>query len=164
MYSHGHAIGRKEAAELGLPIENPDVNLEKLIWSLYREYEILLQLNDPLDPEELLEKQNQEQVRERYSMAVIESTQRLDQFEATVLIQRKRQIPPNPQININMPLALPPGLDPNQLGPNVQQLLQQLVGQITQAIPQIVQQEIIRQSPIIGIEGRVYGGRWEEKN
>ena len=163
MYSHGHAIGRKEAAELGLPVENPGVNLERLVWSLYREYETLLQLNDPLDPEELLEKQNQEQVRERYSMAVIESIQRLDQFEATVLIQRKRQIPPNPQININMPLSLPPGMDPNQLGPNVQQLLQQLVGQITQAIPQIVQQEIIRQSPIIGIEGRAYAGRWEEK-
>jgi len=58
---------------------------------------------------------------------------------------------------------LPPGMDPAQLPANLQQVIQELLAQIGKAIPQIVQQEIARQSPIIGIDGRTYGGRWKEK-
>lgn len=163
MYSHGHAIGRTEAAEIGLPVEVPNDELEELVWKLYTEYETLLHLNDPLDAEELLERQNTEQVKERVSLALIESTQKQHIFEATAVFQRKRQIPSNPQININLPLNLPPGLNPAQLPANIQQLLQQTLNQITQSIPQIVQQEIIRQSPVIGIEGRIYAAKWIEK-
>ena len=163
MYSHGHAIGRTEAAEIGLPVEVPNDELEELVWRLYTEYETLLHLNDPLDAEELLEQQNTEQVKERVSLALIESTQKQHIFEATAVFQRKRQIPSNPQININLPLNLPPGLNPAQLPANIQQLLQQTLNQITQSIPQIVQQEIIRQSPVIGIEGRIYAAKWIEK-
>jgi len=164
MYSHGHAIGRREATELGLPVNNPDDNLETLIWSLYQEYETLLQLNEPIDPEELLTSKNKEEhIEERIPLAVIESVQNLDVFEINAVFRRKRQIPPNPQININLNFGLPPGMDPAQLPANFQQILQQLLGQISQAIPQIVQQEIVRQSPIVGIEGRTYGGKWREK-
>ena len=163
MYSHGHAIGRTEAAEIGLPVEVPNDELEELVWRLYTEYETLLHLNDPLDAEELLEQQNTEQLKERVSLALIESTQKQHIFEATAVFQRKRQIPSNPQININLPLNLPPGLNTAQLPANIQQLLQQTLNQITQSIPQIVQQEIIRQSPVIGIEGRIYAAKWIEK-
>jgi hypothetical protein len=54
-------------------------------------------------------------------------------------------------------------MDPAQLPANLQQVIQELLAQIGKAIPQIVQQEIARQSPIIGIDGRTYGGRWKEK-
>jgi len=37
MYSHGHAIGRSEAKEFGLPVEKPEEDLEILIWNLYKE-------------------------------------------------------------------------------------------------------------------------------
>lgn len=163
MYSHGHAIGRVEAAEIGLPVKMPDDELEKLIWNLYTEYETLLRLNDPLDPEELMEQQNTDQIKERVLLAIIESTQKQHVVEANAVFQRRRQIPSNPQININLPLNLPPGIDPAQLSPDIQQLLQQMLTQLSQIIPQIVQQEIFRQSPIIGIEGRVYGGKWVGK-
>lgn len=164
MYSHGHAIGRREATELGLPVEKPDDNLETLIWSLYQEYETLLQLNEPIDPEELLTSKNKEEhIEELIPLAVIESVHKLDVFEINAIFRRKRQIPPNPQININVNLELPPGMDPAQLPANFQQIIQQLLGRISQAILQIVQQEIVRQSPIVGIEGRTYGGKWREK-
>ncbi len=84
-------------------------------------------------------------------------------FELNAIFRRKRQVPSNPQININMNLGLPPGIDPMKLPQDFQQIVQQLMGQIAQAIPQIVQQEIIRQSPIVGIEGRTFGGKWREK-
>lgn len=164
MYSHGHAIGRREATELGLPVDKPDDNLETLIWSLYQEYETLLQLNEPIDPEELLTSKNKEEhIEELIPVAVIESLQKLDVFEINAVFRYKRQIPPNPQININLNLGLPPGMDSAQLPANFQQIIHQLLGQISQAIPEIVQKEIVRQSPIVGIEGRTYGGKWREK-
>jgi len=124
----------------------------------------LLQLTEPIDAEDLLTKEN----KEEHSMfniplAVIESIPNLDVYELNAVYRRKRQVPSNPQININVNLSLPPGIDPATLPQNFQQVLQPLLGQITQAIPQIVQQELIRQSPIVGIEGRTYGGQWKEK-
>jgi len=164
MYSHGHAIGRTEAAELGLPVDKPDDNLETLIWTLYQEYERLLQLAEPIDPEELLTRENKEEhTIDNIPLAVIESIPKVDIFELNSIFRRKRQVPPNPQININMNLGLPPGVDPKELSQNFQQVVQQLIGQIAQAIPQIVRQEIVRQSPIVGIEGRTFGGKWKEK-
>ncbi|MBT9149473.1 MAG: SDH family Clp fold serine proteinase [Dehalococcoidia bacterium] len=164
MYSHGHAIGRMEATELGLPVDKPDDNLETLTWNLYQEYERLLQLAEPIDPEELLIRENKEEYAiDNIPIAIIETIPKVDMFELNTIFRRKRQVPSNPQININMNLGLPPGIDPTELPQNFQQIVQQLMGQIAQAIPQIVQQEIIRQSPIVGIEGRTFGGKWREK-
>lgn len=161
MYSHGHAIGRKEASELGLPIEIPSAELELLIWELYTEYEKMLHLTEPLDFEQIL--QNQEgQILSGLRLACIESARRLDVFEHNLHIKRRRQIPNNPQININLNLALPAGVNIQALPQNLQQLLQQLIQQVSHQIPSLVQQELVRQSPVIGIEARSYGGRWHE--
>jgi hypothetical protein len=124
----------------------------------------LLQLAEPIDPEELLTRENKEEhTIDNIPLAVIESIPKVDIFELNSVFHRKRQVPPNPQININMNLGLPPGIDPTKLPQNFQQVVQQLMGQIAQAIPQIVQQEIVRQSPIAGVEGRTFGGKWKEK-
>jgi len=164
MYSHGHAIGRMEATELGLPVDNPNEDLEALIWKLYQEYECLLQLTEPIDPEELLTRENKEEyAMDSIPIAIIETVPKVDVFELNTVFRRKRQVPPNPQINVNVNLGLPPGIDPTKLPENFQQIVQQLMGQIAQAIPQIVQQELVRQSPIVGIEGRTFGGKWKEK-
>jgi len=164
MYSHGHAIGRKEADETGLPIDMPDDSLETLMWALYKEYETMLQLSEPVDAEELLIRENKdEHTEEQIPIAVIESLPKLHVFGINSVFRRKRQVPLNPQININLNLGLPPGIDPAKLPKDFQQIVQKLMSQITQAVPQIVHQEIVRQSPVVGIEGRTYGGRWREK-
>lgn len=161
MYSHGHAIGRREASELGLPVETPSAELELLLWELYTEYERMLHLTEPLDFEQLLQNQ-EEQILHDLRLACIESVHRLDVFEHNLHIKRRRQVPNNPQININLNLALPAGVNLQALPQNIQQLLQQLVQQVSQQIPVLVQQELVRQSPVIGIEARSYGGRWHE--
>lgn len=164
MYSHGHAIGRREATEMGLPIDKPDEKLETLLWNLYQEYERLLQLTEPIDPEEIITRENKEEyAMDNIPIAVVETIPKLDIFELNAGFRRKRQVPPNPQININMNLGLPPGIDPTKLPQNFQQIVQQLMGQIAQAIPSIVQKELVRQSPVTGIEGRTFGGKWKEK-
>ena len=52
LYYHGHPINRKEAKEqIGLKnIEYADINLEKLMWELYLQYENELKSEEPFDP------------------------------------------------------------------------------------------------------------------
>lgn len=163
MYSHGHAIGRKEALELGLPIAKSDAKLEELMWNLFEEYEKDLLINEPLDPEMLFIQKNVEEFTEGpIKLAIIESESKLDVFEMFSNFRKKRQIPPNLQINLNIGLNLPPGFDITSLPQDIQQVIQLMITQVSNSLPSLIQNEITRQSPVIGIEGKNYGARWRE--
>lgn len=84
-------------------------------------------------------------------------------FRTNIEIKKKRNVPPNPQMNINLGLQLPPEISPQQIPQQVQQILNDLLNQIARLLPNIVQQEIWRQSPVTGVEGRAYGGKWVEE-
>jgi len=161
IYSHGHAVGRKEAKEIGLPIEMPEEPLENAVWRLYLEYERFLNLTEPLDPLVTLAGKEEEHL-EQIPIAIIESENKTHVFTTRIDFKRRRQVPSNPQINLNLGLNLPPNISPEEIPQQVQQILQQMIGQIAQNVHQLVQQEIIRQSPEVGIDIRVYGGNWEE--
>jgi hypothetical protein len=166
IYSHGHAIGRKEAQEIGLPIEIPEESLESTVWNLYLKYEDFLKLAEPLDPLVVLSGKEEEHLEE-IPIAIIESENKTHVFTTRIDFKRRRQVPSNPQINLNLGLNLPPDVRPEQIPQQLQQILQQMINQIVPSVQQLVQQEIIRQSPEVGVDIRVYGGRWkeyEEKN
>ena len=159
IYSHGHAIGRKEAKDIGLPVETADVKMEELMWNLYLEYENFLQLNDPIDPEiELGELERK--TLDNIPIAVMESAKKLHIFKDNIQINKNRQIPPSPQININININLPSDIKPNQIPQRSREVLQEMNAQITNQMSQMVQQEIVRQSPIVGFSSRSYGGKW----
>lgn len=162
MYSHGHAIGRKEAKEIGLPVEEPTADLEATIWQLFEEYEKELDLLNNLDPETLLANEEEHKLTD-LPLAVLESTEKLHRFETQALFRKKRNVPSNPQINVNLNVGLPANINPQQVPQQLQQALNQIMQQIMQSLPALVQQEIARQSPIAGFEGRTFGGRWVEK-
>jgi len=161
MYSHGHAIGRREAEEIGLPVLIPSQELEDDPWKLYLEYEKVLQLNEPIDPLVRLANKETEHFTD-IPIAVIESENKSHIFKSQLDVKKRRQIPANAQINVNLNLSLPPNIQPDQIPQQVQQLLQQMMNQVTQGIPAIVQQELVRQSPEVGIEIRAFGGQWKE--
>jgi len=161
IYSHGHAIGRKEAQEIGLPIEMSEESLEDTVWNIYLKYEEFLKLTEPLDPLVALSGKEEEHLEE-VPIAIIESENKTDVFTTRVDFKRRRQVPSNPQINLNLGLNLPPNVRPEQIPPQLQQILQQMINQVVPSVQQLVQQEIIRQSPEVGIDIRVYGGRWKE--
>jgi hypothetical protein len=161
IYSHGHAIGRKEAQEIGLPIEMSEEPLDNALWSLYLQYERFLKLAEPLDPLVTITGKEEEHL-EQIPIAIIESENKTHVFKINIDFKRKRQVPSNLQINLNMGLNLPPNIRPEEIPQQNQQILQQMINQITQNVQQLVQQEIIRQSPEIGIDIKVYGGKWEE--
>lgn len=162
IYSHGHAIGRREARDIGLPVEYPNDDLENLMWELYLKYEEFLELREPIHPEIILGDEEIRQI-ENMPVAVIESSKKLHIFRINVELKKRRNIPPNPQININIGLQLPPGVSPQQIPQQANQILNMLLNQISQVIPDIVRQELIRQSPVIGVEGRAYSGKWVDE-
>jgi len=161
MYSHGHAIGRGEAKDIGLKVQFPDTTTEELMWRLYLLYEDHLKLNEPLDPELEIGTNEEKEIKDT-EIAIIESVKRLHVFRTNIKLKKERQVPQSPSININMNLQLPPGVQPQQLPAQIQQVIQQMLGQLQQQVAQLVAQEIIRQSPLKAIGGRVYGGRWEQ--
>jgi len=161
IYSHGHAIGRKEAQEIGLPIEMPEEPLETTLWNLYLKYEEFLKFDEPLDPLVMLTGKEEEHL-EKIPIALIESENKMHIFTTRIDFKRKRQVPANLQINLNLGLNLPPNIKPEEIPQQVQQIIQQMINQITQNAQRLVQQEIIRQSPEVGVDIKVYGGKWGE--
>lgn len=71
--SHDYTIHRKEAKNLGLDIEKPDMELYGLIKEIYDDIESELELRSPFDPNVLLANQNQAQYQLR--RAIIESVE-----------------------------------------------------------------------------------------
>lgn len=161
IYSHGHGIGRREAKEIGLLIEIPEEPLESAIWNLYMKYEEFLRLTEPLDPL-VVTSGKEEQHLERVPVAIIESENKTHLVNVEIDFKRRRQIPPNLQINLNFGLNLPAQIKPQEIPQQFQQILQELINQVAKETPKLVQQEIARQSPEVGIDIRIYGGRWEE--
>jgi hypothetical protein len=49
-FSHGHALSRKEASNLGLKISKPDSILEELIWQVFEDFEKEMQMSEIFDP------------------------------------------------------------------------------------------------------------------
>jgi len=161
LFSHGHAISRTEAKELGLPVENPSPPVERAMWRLYEAYESYLQLDKPVDPVQIIENTDEETHREtNVPVAVIESRFGRDVFELNFVVERKRQIPPNPQVNIPIQLTLPPHVNAESLPSNLQQIAGEVLRLLSQKVVEIVKAEITRQSPVVGFEFRLYGGRW----
>ena len=128
----GDNIGRKEAKDIGLPIIIPedDDKVEKMIWQLYLKYEKFLKLADPVYPEiELGIDENK--ILKDLPVAIIESAKKLHIHKVNVDLTKNRKIPPSLQINLNVNLQLPPSIQPNQIPQQSQQILQQLMAQIS---------------------------------
>lgn len=49
-FSHGHAVCRSEAKELGLRILDADPELESILWELFNDFERLMSMNEVFDP------------------------------------------------------------------------------------------------------------------
>ncbi len=49
-FSHGHAVSRTEAIELGLKIAKSDQDIEDIIWKIYEDFEDEMEMKKPFDP------------------------------------------------------------------------------------------------------------------
>jgi len=161
MYFHGHAIGRKEAEEIGLPISRPDRELEEKMWQLLEAYEHMMKLDRPVDPRTAIPDE-QDEHSEPVILACIESDKRLDVFRGNLKFRHVRQMPPQLNLNINLNLQLPPGINPDQMPQAAQAVMQQMLQQMRAQIAGLVQSEIKKQAPIQRTEGGLLDAFWQE--
>lgn len=166
IYVHGHSIGRTEAKQLGLQVEEMEPKLEKLCWNLFLEYENLMKLNSPTNPLGYFKGEAEEYSEDNAILACIESMNKYHEFGGPLSVKIKRVFPQPVNLNLNLPLQLPVGFNPQQLTPQAQQQLQQMLQQLQQAFiqqaQQIVSAALKSQSNIVGVD--IHGEQlyWKE--
>src|SRR2546426_2696027 len=111
LYYHGHAINRSEARQdVGLHVANPSEEVEESMWDLFLDYEKDMRLNEPFYPYSFFTETSGDHHLERDLLIVcIESAVMSSAEFANAEIVRRRQVPPSPQIQLNMQL---PALTP----------------------------------------------------
>jgi hypothetical protein len=159
VYAHGHAIGRKEAEEIGLPVEAAEGDLDLALWDLLLTYERDLKLLQPMDPFHVT--QSNDLHREAATIAIVESTWASHEFLGEAEIRAKRQMPPNLNVTLNLNLALPQGINAQQLPSALQQMLQQAQQALLQSAQAAVQQAMKEQAPLAGFDVGFRGGTWK---
>jgi len=162
IYVHGHGIGRKEARDIGLDVQDVDAPTESLAWSLYEHYEQEFRLRETRDPEFYFPPNKDTYELSDTEIACVESEKHLHAFVCTAKAQRIRNMPPNPAINVNLSFTFPPNINPQQLPQQIQQLIQQILQQAAQQLPGLVAQELQRQAPVTGIIAQSVGGVWRK--
>lgn len=163
VYAHGHAVGLRDAEQIGLPVEAADETLDDLLWSLLNEYETDLKLLEPIDPTVAVA--SADAYNEETVIAMVESAWAVDEFAGRIEIRARRQLPQNMNVALNLNLQLPSAIDANQLPQALQQALQQLLQQGQQLLLQqaqaAVQQAMKDQAPMIGVDAGFRGGSWK---
>ena len=104
-YAHGHAIGRSEATEMGLPIVAPEPELERLMWELFVEYENDLLLNDPDRPRAYLD--GADERSEPVTLALVESSWGLSTYDGMLTVKAARNVPQQLNVDLNLHVQMP---------------------------------------------------------
>jgi hypothetical protein len=158
VYAHGHAIGLEEAQEIGLHVEGAEDELDVAMWKLLSSYERDLKLLEPLDVQMATDKADE--YSEPVVVAVIESLGLCHEFGGTLVARARRQMPQSLQVQVNVPVQLPMGVDVSAVPPAAQQVMQ--VAQ--QALPAIAHQAVLEalrnQAPRSGIDVHLQDARW----
>jgi hypothetical protein len=164
-YAHGHAIGRNEAVEMGLPVVAPGPELERLMWELYAEYERDLMLADPIDPVTFLT--GADEHSEPVTTALVESAWGLSTYDGVLTVKATRQVPELLDIDLNLHVQLPAGVDLTCLDAPQEQtldgLLDTLQAQLLDGLDQQVRDEVARQSPIVDYAVTLSGFKWTQR-
>lgn len=158
VYVHGHAIGFREAEELGLPVVKAESALDLAMWSLLTDFEAEMKLLEPLDPIDAIS--SRDTYQEQGTIAAIESTWGSHAFRGQIEIKGKRQIPANLSVALNLNLQLPQNINVQQLPAALQQMLQSAQQALLQQAQLAVQEAMEKQAPLVGVEAGFRGGRW----
>jgi hypothetical protein len=100
LYSHDYVISRREAAGMGLSVEDADPALETVVAKLYDQYETDLKLREPFNQMgELAKAAGKPEVKLVEARALLESTSRSDGFVTEVVLK------PHPQGVQTIPIS-----------------------------------------------------------
>ena len=157
MYLHGHGVGRGEAEELGLPVVRPNPELENVMWQFLEHYESTMDIRNPVDGDAILGDADEGEVP--LALAMIESSESNWAFRGKLRLRHIRQTPQPLNVNLNLGVSLPPGINPSAIP---QEIINQLLRQMQTSVQGIVIEQVRKQSPILKTEGRFVGGCWQD--
>jgi len=164
-YAHGHAIGRNEAAEMGLPVVSPEPELERLMWELFVEYERALRLNDPVDPVAYLD--GAEERSEPVTLALVESSWGLSTYNGLLTVKAARNLPEELNVDLNLHVQMPDSIDLSTLSDTESAALQSFVeglqAHLLETLAKPVHDEIARQAPIVDYTINIAGLKWTQR-
>ena len=162
VYAHGHAIGFREASDIGLPVEEATDDLDLAIWKLLRKYEDDLKLRKPIDPVASVDSEGR--FEEEMAIAVVESSETLFELRGKLDVRANRQMPATLNVALNLNLQLPPDVEPANLPMELQQQLQQLQGNLLPIAQESVKEALRDQAPVINPDVKFLGGRWARRD
>jgi ClpP class serine protease len=158
VYSHDFAITRNEARALGLPLQAADPGLESAMWSLFEEYEQMLDMRRPVDFDGILgERRDEADVAQ--TTAVIESAEMSWAYRGLLRVRRIRQAPQELNIKIKVGVTLPPGVTRDSIP---REILERLAKQLEVDLPEVARQQTRDQSAVLRVEARLRGGEWQD--
>jgi hypothetical protein len=161
-YQHGHAIGRREAKDIGLNVVFAPENLEDTMWDLYEEYEDLCRMRQPIDPETFVPADRDEH-EEAVVVGVIESSALSHHHTGLYRVQRRREAPPTLNLNLNLSLQLPPSIDPAKLPADAESALRKMLQALEQHAPEVLQRALHQQMPVIGFRAKPREMSWRRQ-
>ena len=162
-FMHGHSIGRHEAKQMGLQVENMDEKLEKLCWDLFLQYETDLKLNSFANPLAYFESDDQNEYEEKNAIiACVESVTKCHEFSGPLQLKKVRRPPPQLNLNINVPIQLPQSISAQNISPQIQQMLQLIQQKVAEQVGSEVAEQLRNSMPVAGIDLRNERMTWKE--
>jgi hypothetical protein len=162
VYAHGHAIGLRDAEQIGLPVEQADAELDEAMWTLLNACEDDLKLLDPVDPAVAV--RENDVYLEDGVLGLIESAWGVHEFAGQLEVKAQRQLPPNLQIALNVTLDVGQQIAQQVGQPDIQQAIQQAFQHAQQELlsqaQQALQEALKRQAPLAGFDIGFRGGAW----
>lgn len=138
---HGHALGRREARELSLPITNASGVVAEAIWQLHLEYE---RLSGGRRPPTL--PHHKVSAESKVQLGFIESTARFDAFDLIDMWRRRYEAP---EISVNLNIQMPPELA--QLLAQGQtpdpEMVQRFLQQVSEVATETARQQLLQSVP-----------------
>lgn len=160
-FMHGHSIGRHEAKQIGLQVEDMDKELEKLCWDLFLQYEKDLQLNSFTNPGAYFDNEHEDEYTEENAViACIESVSKCHEYSGPLRLKKIRQLPP--QLNIKTPIQLPPNILTQNTSEKIQEMLQQFQQNVTTQIENMIADQLRKSMPVVRIDFHNEKMMWRE--
>lgn len=152
-FIHGHSIGRHEAKQIGLQVDDMDQKLEKLCWDLFLQYEKDLQLNSFANPLAYFDNDDQEEYVEKNAIiACIESTNKCHEYSGPLQLKKIRRIVPQLNLNINVPIQLPANIIDQDIPAQTQQMLQMIQQNVASQVGNMIADQLRNSMPVEGID------------
>lgn len=165
IYIHGHSINRNEAKVMGMQVEKMDDKLENLCWDLFLDYEKEMKLNSPGNPLAYFTNESQDEYIEKGAiLACIESVERYHKFSGPLILKKVRNVPPQMNLNLSIPIQLPPGIDLQNINPQSQQQLQQFQQNLATILNQQLSEQLRIQMPVMAVDVHVENMTWKKIN